>query len=189
MTAITNAAIVAPAGIVGSTMTERLKFTSQILENMSAEAELSGLHSAKSTRRLEQIADLRARGVGDHVDLPQLVVCGDQSAGKSSVLEGITGLPFHRQDGVCTKFATEIILQHSDGERGIVATVLPTASRPEQSKSKLQRYRRQLTEFDELPVAIAEVESLMGIRGFKDVQDGPAFTSDALKSLGRWACT
>ncbi len=148
---------------------------------MSAEAELSGLHSAKSTRRLEQIADLRARGVGDHVDLPQLVVCGDQSAGKSSVLEGITGLPFPRQDGVCTKFATEIILQHSDGERGIVATVLPTASRPEQSKLKLQRYRRQLTEFDELPVAIAEVGSLMGIRGFKDVQDGPAFTSDVLR--------
>ena len=103
----------------------------KILENMSAEAELSGLHSAKSTRRLEQIAGLRVRGIGDHVDLPQLVVCGDQSAGKSSVLEGITGLPFPRQDGVCTKFATEIILQHSDGERVIVATVLPAASRLE----------------------------------------------------------
>ena len=98
---------------------------------MSTEAELSGLYSAKSTRRLEQIAGLRVRRIGDHVDLPQLVVCGDQSAGKSSVLEGITGLPFPRQDGVCTKFATEIILQHSDGERVIVATVLPAASRLE----------------------------------------------------------
>ena len=116
---------------------------------MSTETELSGLHSAKSTRRLEQIACLRARAIGDHVDLPQLVVCGDQSAGKSSVLEGITGLPFPRQDGVCTKFATEIILQHSDGERVIVATVLPTPSRPEQSKLRLQGYRRQLEEFDE----------------------------------------
>ena len=72
-------------------------------ENMSFEAELSGLHSAKSTRRLEQIAGLRVREIGDHVDLPQLVVCGDPSAGKSSVLEGITGLPFPRLDGMCTK--------------------------------------------------------------------------------------
>ncbi len=148
---------------------------------MNAKAELSGLHSAKSTRRLEQIADLRARGIGDHVDLPQLVVCGDQSAGKSSVLEGITGLPFPRQDGVCTKFATEIILQHSDSEPVIVATILPTSSRPERSKWELQRYRRQLAEFDELPVAIAEVGSLMGIRGFEGVQEGPAFASDVLR--------
>lgn len=148
---------------------------------MSTEAELSGLHSAKSTRRLEQIAGLRARAIGDHVDLPQLVVYGDQSADKSSVLEGITGLPFPRQDGVCTKFATEIILQHSDGERFIVATILSTASRPEQSKLKLQGYRRQLAEFDELPLAIAEVGSMMGIRGFKNVHEGPAFTSDILR--------
>ena len=148
---------------------------------MSAKAELSELHSAKSTRRLEQIAGLRVRGIGDHVDLPQLVVCGDQSAGKSSVLEGITGLPFPRQDGVCTKFATEIILQHSDGERVIVATILPTSSRLEQSKLKLQRYKRHLAEFEDLPVAIAEVGSLMGIRGFKDVQKGPAFARDVLR--------
>ena len=36
---------------------------------MSTEAEISGLHSAISTRRLEQIAGLRARGIGDYVDL------------------------------------------------------------------------------------------------------------------------
>jgi hypothetical protein len=67
---------------------------------------LSALRSSKSVLRLEQIASLRARGVGDTIDLPQLVVCGDQSAGKSSVLEGLTGIPFPRDDGVCTKFPT-----------------------------------------------------------------------------------
>ena len=34
-----------------------------------AEAEFSGLNSAKSTRRLEKIAGLKARGIGDYIDL------------------------------------------------------------------------------------------------------------------------
>ena len=93
---------------------------------MGITEDLSGLQSAKSTLRLEQIAGLRVWGVADHVDLPQLVVCGDKSAGKSSILEGITGLPFPRQDGVCTKFPTEIILRHSEGEQAIRASILPT---------------------------------------------------------------
>lgn len=147
----------------------------------SESAGLLGLHSSKSTRRLEQIADLRARGIGDHIDLPQLIVCGDQSAGKSSVLEGLTGLPFPRQDGACTKFATEIILQHTIGEQSITATIIPSSSRSESSKSMLRSYRQQLQDFDKLPVAIAEAGSLMGIRGFGDIKTGPAFAEDVLR--------
>ncbi len=151
-------------------------------ENMKSESlGFSGLHSSKSTRQLEQIADLRARGIGDHIDLPQLVVCGDQSAGKSSVLKGLTGLPFPRQDGVCTKFATKIILQHSIGEQSITASIIPSSSRSDRSKTTLRSYRRQLKGFDELPVAIAEAGSLMGIRGFNDVKEGPAFAEDVLR--------
>ena len=40
-----------------------------LIFNMSVEAELSGLHSAKSIRHLEQIAGLRTRGTGDYGDL------------------------------------------------------------------------------------------------------------------------
>lgn len=142
---------------------------------------LTGLQSAKSTLRLDQIASLRARGVGDHIDLPQLVVCGDQSAGKSSVLEGITGIPFPRQDGVCTKFATEIILQHTALKRTITATILPHSSRTGTSKDAFRSYRQVLEDFHELPQVIAEVGALMGIRGFGGLTDGPAFTADVLR--------
>ena len=142
---------------------------------------LPHLHSPKSTRRLEQIANLRARGIGDHIGLPQLVVCGDQSAGKSSVLEGITGFPFPRQDGVCTRFATEIILQHSQGDTICTASILPARSRSNERKSKLQQFERKLAGFDELPAAIAAAGATMGIRGFDGVQLGPAFVEDVLR--------
>jgi GTPase SAR1 family protein len=142
---------------------------------------LSALHSLRSTHRLEQIAELRARGIGDHIDLPQLVVCGDQSAGKSSVLEGITGIPFPRKDGVCTKFATEIILQNSKNDLSIVATILPAASRSDKSKDAIRNYKKELKSVEELPTAIAEAGMLMGIRGFGEIQAGPAFAEDVLR--------
>ena len=46
--------------------------------------------------------------------LPQLVVVGDQSSGKSSVLEAIMNFPLPRNSGLCTRFATNIILRRSD---------------------------------------------------------------------------
>lgn len=52
-------------------------------------------------------------GIRSDVGLPQLVVVGDQSSGKSSVLEAIMDFPFPRSVGPCTRFATNIILRRS----------------------------------------------------------------------------
>jgi hypothetical protein len=62
---------------------------------------------------LDRIDDLRSLSVGE-VDLPQLIVCGDQSSGKSSILDTITGIPFPRKDIQSTRFATEVILKPKD---------------------------------------------------------------------------
>lgn len=141
---------------------------------------LEGLRSVKSTHRLNQIARIRANGVGDHISLPQLVVCGDQSAGKSSVLEGITGIPFPRQDGVCTKFATEIILHHDMEQTRITATVIPHKSRDRPQRDHFQKYCRVLKDFSELPEVIKDAGALMQLRG-QGVEDGPAFGEDVLR--------
>ena len=37
-----------------------------------------------------------------------------------------------------------------------------------------------MPEFDKLSIMITEVESMIGIRGFKDSRSGPALTSDVL---------
>lgn len=150
-------------------------------EKSGPRSPLTGLHSAQSTLRLEQIARLRARGIGNHIDLPQLVVCGDQSSGKSSVLEGLTGIPFPRQDGLCTKFATEIILQHACEDLTIVASILPSVRRSDSEKSEIGTFRSHLQSFEELPTLIEEVTRLMGIRTGGSDQPGPAFGEDVLR--------
>jgi GTP-binding protein EngB required for normal cell division len=140
------------------------------------------LQMGGSTRRLNQIDRIRAKGVGDHVSLPQLVVCGDQSAGKSSVLEGITGVPFPRQDGTCTRFATEIILRHNPNENGIIAKILPAAARSEEDRVRLTLFERRLVGFGDLPQVITDASKLMGVRDCPDVEaNSPAFTADVLR--------
>ncbi|KAI9830934.1 MAG: hypothetical protein M1819_005317 [Sarea resinae] len=143
-------------------------------------AGLVGLQTSRSSERLNQIDRVRAKGVGDHISLPQLVVCGDQSAGKSSVLEGITGIPFPRNDGVCTRFATEIILRHQPEASRITATIMP-GPHSENEQTRLKEFRRELSGFDELPEVIQEASILMGIRGYGPSVDGPAFAADVLR--------
>jgi ABC-type sulfate/molybdate transport systems ATPase subunit len=48
---------------------------------------------------MKLIQDLRDSGVSKHINLPQLVVVGDQSSGKSSVLQAIAGIPFPQNSG------------------------------------------------------------------------------------------
>lgn len=76
---------------------------------------------------LDKIDKLFACNVGEYISLPQLVVVGDQSSGKSSVLEGLTRLPFPRDSGLCTRFATQIIFRRSKEHpvRTITASVIP----------------------------------------------------------------
>ncbi|GFF76201.1 hypothetical protein CNMCM6936_003813 [Aspergillus lentulus] len=140
-----------------------------------------GLVSSRTSERLNQVDRIRANGVGDHIALPQLVVCGDQSAGKSSVLEGISGIPFPRQDGVCTRFATEIILRHEPKHRRNTATIIPHLSRTEDERARLSAFRREVSDLAHLPGIIAEAARLMGVQGANDLADAPAFAADVLR--------
>ena len=52
---------------------------------------------------------------------------GDQSSGKSSVLEGLTGIPFPRDSTLCTRFATQIVFSRAETE-SICVSIIPSAS-------------------------------------------------------------
>jgi len=69
---------------------------------------LEALQSADQRKVMDIVDRLRRNGLSGIVELPHLVVCGDQSSGKSSVLEAITEIPFPRKENLCTRFATEV---------------------------------------------------------------------------------
>ncbi|EHK49618.1 hypothetical protein TRIATDRAFT_50358 [Trichoderma atroviride IMI 206040] len=135
-------------------------------ENDSADGKFSHLRSTKSSHRLNQIEKIRAHG----------------SAGKSSVLEGITGIPFPRQEGLCTRFPTEIILRHTESEAvTTTASIRPHVSRAPEVQQVLAAYRKEVADMSELPNIIQDVSRLMKIRGYSDNNDGYAFAPDALR--------
>lgn len=72
---------------------------------------LDELNTTEALSLHSLMEDLTSCGVGNIVDLPQIIVVGEQSSGKSSVLEAITRVRFPVASGVCTRFPTEIVLR------------------------------------------------------------------------------
>jgi hypothetical protein len=86
-------------------------------------------HTADQRHVLDTVAQIRKCDLDGVLSLPQLVVCGDQSAGKSSVLEALTEIPFPRDDSLCTRFATEVTLGRALVDQ-LIVRVIPDPSRP-----------------------------------------------------------
>lgn len=104
---------------------------------------------------LEKIDKLFECNVGHHIDLPQLVVVGDQSSGKSSVLQGLTKLPFPRDSGLCTRFATQIIFRRAPDDR-VSVRIIPAKGSFQSYEDKLRSWKKEgLTKLD--PASFGEI--------------------------------
>ncbi|KAG8529797.1 uncharacterized protein KY384_005278 [Bacidia gigantensis] len=69
----------------------------------------------------------------------ELIVVGDQSSGKSSVLEGLTELPFPRDSTLCTRFATQIIFRRAEQE-SVTVSIIPSPSTDAAREAKLKAF-------------------------------------------------
>ncbi|KAJ4369012.1 hypothetical protein N0V83_006094 [Neocucurbitaria cava] len=125
-------------------------------------ASFKDLQCDEERQLLDVVDGLRRRGLNDTIELPQLVVCGDQSSGKSSVLEAITEIPFPRNEGLCTRFATEIILRR-DHASTIVMKIIPSKDASPQEKKKLEGFQSSIVDFKQLPDVIEDATAIMGL--------------------------
>ena len=99
------------------------------------------LHSRDHSELLDAIDVLRSLGVSHYVPLPQLIVCGDQSSGKSSVLEAVSGVKFPTKDNLCTRFATELILRRGPNTN-VAAAITPGINRTAEQQNRNRTYPR-----------------------------------------------
>ncbi|KAJ9075535.1 hypothetical protein DSO57_1035219 [Entomophthora muscae] len=71
----------------------------------------------KRSKNIIQLIDkLRDEGAATDIDLPTVVFCGNQSAGKSSLIESISGIMLPRSDGTCTRCPMELRLSEGKEE-------------------------------------------------------------------------
>ncbi|KAF4336632.1 dynamin-related 1D [Fusarium beomiforme] len=61
----------------------------------------------------DAIDALQSFGAGD-LSIPQLIIVGGQSSGKSSLLQSLTGIPFPVDSGCCTRFPTRIVSRRTE---------------------------------------------------------------------------
>ncbi|KAI0858430.1 dynamin family protein [Xylaria cubensis] len=136
---------------------------------------LAGLCSEDQLELLDSVDRLRLQGLDHYVSLPQIIVCGDQSSGKSSVLEAISGVPFPVKSNLCTRFPTELVLRRT-ARIGVTVSIVPHSSLGLSEQSRLAGFHEKLDSFEGFPALIEKAKAAMGIS-----THGKAFAKDLLR--------
>lgn len=139
---------------------------------------LKGLQSDEQRNVLNIVDQLRKCGLESMLSLPQLVVCDDQSADKSSVLEALTEIPFPRNDNLCTRFVTEIILRRATSD-AITIKVISDHERPNEERNSIEAFKEFISNFEKLPDLMNKATSLMRINN-KSTFKSRTFAKDVL---------
>lgn len=134
----------------------------------------------------DALKELSRLKVSSSIEVPQLIVVGDQSSGKSSVLEAIGRFHFPVDDSLCTLFPTRLILRRSPDEH-IKLWIEPAASRSKSDRHRLSQFQRTLSGPEDFQKEMREVAIELGAvpdslpSGYMDHQARPRkFKDDIL---------
>ena len=91
------------------------------------------------------------------------------------MLEAVSGVRFPAKDGLCTRFATELILRRGPAEK-LAINIRPSEKRSGEEKKRLAEFKGPTDNLDEFPALIEAAKKVMGIDSeFK------AFSEDILR--------
>lgn len=160
---------------IDDAMGETFDMTKDLAYQLSKKT--AGFIRSNNHRNLLDIVDkLRSRGVSHYVDLPQIIVCGSQSSGKSSTLESLSGISFPTAEGLCTRFATELVLRRSDDTK-INVHINPGKGRTEEERIRLAAFSLKTSDRRDVSNIIESAKDAMGLTG-----DGAKiFSTDVLR--------
>ncbi|KAH7028256.1 dynamin family protein [Macrophomina phaseolina] len=133
------------------------------------------LQSKDHGQLLDVIDRLRSEGISRYVPLPQIIVCGDQSSGKSSVLEAVSGVRFPTKDNLCTRFATELVLRRGL-TTSVTVAITPGSERSSEEREMLLKFKAPTLNMDEFSSMIDSAKEAMGINSHTK-----AFSDDVLR--------
>jgi GTPase SAR1 family protein len=139
---------------------------------------LDKLLTADQSTLLNTVDNLRNHGVSKYIKLPQIIVCGDQSSGKSSVLEAISRISFPHGEGVCTTFPTELALRR-DPNRTVKVQLKPSASRPESERILLASYQPPASQLEDFQPLVNKAKEHLRRNAGKD-RTADSFFEDTL---------
>ncbi|RBR14744.1 hypothetical protein FVER53590_03531 [Fusarium verticillioides] len=125
-----------------------------------------------------------------NIAVPQLVVVGDQSSGKSSLLEAIARFPFPVHGGLCTRFPIKLVLRRSSEVR-ISYFIEPGSSRSDDDRDRLCRFEGRLADTNMFGDCLSRAAAVLGVPaplGYDKLRDGTSvyqetsagFTDDVL---------
>lgn len=69
---------------------------------------------------------------------------GDQSSGKSSLLESLSGIPFPKDQSLCTRYATQITSRR-DSDDSVQINIIPGPHASEEHKDQLKGFHTKLS--------------------------------------------
>lgn len=108
----------------------------------------------------------------------------DLTSGKSSVLEALLELPFDRDSGLCTRFATQITMRRTNFD-SITISIIPKATASAEGAAKLRGFKKGLTSLNgpEFLKIFEEACKVMNIcLPRQDLEPGQmTFSNDVLK--------
>lgn len=89
---------------------------------------------------LDSIEYLQQTSICAGIDTPRIVICGDHSSDKDSLLEALTQLPFPPRSSVTQYCATELVMRYAANPR-VYASIRPGPSRFNADALYLRRFR------------------------------------------------